>query len=82
MATRRRSVGSLHSEAYTTFQKRLKEARVAAGVSQAQAGQWLGRPQTFVQKCESGERRVDAVELASFARLYRRPVDWFVRGLG
>jgi hypothetical protein len=27
--------------------------------------------------CESGERRVDVVELAEFARLYRKPLSFF-----
>jgi len=38
----------------------------------------LGRQQSFVSKCESGERRVDVVELAEFARLYRKPLSFFV----
>ena len=81
MAVKRRAVGSLHTEAYSTFLARLRAARVAAGLTQAQAGEQLDRPQAYVQKCESGERRVDAVELARFAKLYRRPVQWFLRGL-
>ncbi len=38
----------------------------------------LRRPQSFVSKCESGERRVDVVELAEFARLYRKPLSFFM----
>ena len=82
MASRRRAVGSLHSEAYSKFMGRLRAARTSAGLTQAEAGRRIERPQAYVQKCESGERRVDAVELARFAKLYRRPVAWFVRGLG
>ncbi len=49
---------------------RLRAAREAAGLTQAEAAQALGRPQSFVSKCESGERRIDVVELLAFARLY------------
>jgi len=43
------------------------------------AGQ-LSRPQSFVSKCESGERRVDIIELEQFAALYRKNISFFVRG--
>lgn len=38
----------------------------------------MGRSQSFVAKSESGERRVDVVELLEFARAYNCPVDFFV----
>lgn len=37
----------------------------------------LKKPQSFVSKCESGERRVDFVELRAFARLYKKPLSYF-----
>jgi hypothetical protein len=43
-----------------------------------EVAQRLGRPQSFVSKCESGERRVDVVELAEFARLYAKRLDFFL----
>jgi hypothetical protein len=36
--------------------------------------------QAFVSKCESGERRIDPIDLAKFARLYKQPVDFFLDG--
>ncbi len=32
----------------------------------------LRRPQSFVSKCESRERRLDGVELQAFGRLYKK----------
>jgi len=37
----------------------------------------LRHPQSYVSKCESGERRVDVVELVEFARLYRKELAYF-----
>jgi len=41
-------------------------------------GKKLNRPQSFVSKIESGERRVDVVELSELAKLYRRPLNFFL----
>ena len=70
---------SLHSTRYRQFLKRLQEARRKAGLTQVEDARTLHRPQSFVSKCESGERRVDVIELAEFARLYRKPIAFFLR---
>ena len=56
----------------------LKGAREKAGLTQSQAAILMGRPQSFVSKCESGERRIDVIELDEFARLYRKPIGFFL----
>lgn len=43
------------------------EAREAAGLTQAGLAARLRRPQSFVSKVESGERRLDVVELLEVA---------------
>ncbi|NJP06834.1 MAG: helix-turn-helix transcriptional regulator [Chloroflexaceae bacterium] len=67
--------GQLHTPEYQQFLARLKAARKQAGFTQLDAAQRLGKPQSYISKCESGERRVDAVELAAFATLYGVKVD-------
>lgn len=70
----RRSVGSAYSSRYREFLRLLKAARRRAGLTQVQVARALGRPQSFVAKCEAGERRMDIIELEEFARLYRCPL--------
>ncbi len=67
------------SAAYRLFLRRLREARFAAGLTQAEVAARLRRPQSFISKCESGERRVDVVELQEFAQLYKKDLNFFVR---
>jgi transcriptional regulator with XRE-family HTH domain len=50
--------------------ERLRAARERAGLTQAQAAEALDRPQNFISKCETAERRIDAIELAEFAEVY------------
>jgi len=67
-----------HSDDYRRMLGRLREARTAAGLTQAQVAEKLGKRQNFVSKVETGERRIDPVELRRFAELYGQPVDWFL----
>lgn len=72
-------MGSLHSARYRQFVQRLRQARRQAGLSQVEVATALRKPQSFVSKCESGERRVDVIELEEFARVYRKPIGFFLR---
>lgn len=54
---------SRYSQHYVLFLKELREARLHAGLSQLQLAEALGQRQTFVSKCELGDRRLDVIEL-------------------
>lgn len=58
---------STHNSDYQLLLTALKAARKREGVSQVELAKRLGNTQTFVSKCERGERRIDAVELVEFA---------------
>jgi transcriptional regulator with XRE-family HTH domain len=58
---------SRHTARYKRLQTALKAARKAAGLTQAQVGERLGRPQSYVNKYESGERRLDVIEFLDVA---------------
>ena len=72
------STRSFHSEPYQRFLRRLRRARQESMLTQSQVAERLRRPQSYVSKCESGERRVDVIELAEFATLYGRKLEYFV----
>jgi transcriptional regulator with XRE-family HTH domain len=69
---------AIYSREYKAFLKKLRQARIDAGMTQADVAARLNRPQSFVSKCESGERRVDVVELQRFTELYRVDLSFFV----
>jgi transcriptional regulator with XRE-family HTH domain len=47
------------------LQRLLREARIAAGLLQAELAAKIGSDQSFVSRYERGERRLDLVELES-----------------
>ncbi|WP_428541930.1 helix-turn-helix domain-containing protein [Profundibacter sp.] len=54
--------GAVRTEAYQNFLAALVDLRKAKGLSQADLANLLGKPASFVGKCELGERRLDVVE--------------------
>jgi transcriptional regulator with XRE-family HTH domain len=55
------------SSAHKKLQEMLVEARLDAGLKQADVARALGVPQSYVSKVESGERRLDVVEFIAIA---------------
>lgn len=56
---------------------RLRDARNYLGLTQEEAAAYLKIQRTALTDIESGRRRVDALELARLAKLYRQPVTYF-----
>lgn len=73
---RRRS--AVYRAEYQYLLKRLRKARLEAGLTQVQVARALGRPQSYVTKCELGERRMDPIDLQRFATLYSKPFSYFL----
>jgi transcriptional regulator with XRE-family HTH domain len=48
------------------------------GLIQQDVASRPGQLQSFVSKCESGERRVDVIELTRFASIYGKPLEFFL----
>jgi transcriptional regulator with XRE-family HTH domain len=69
---------SIHTAAHRRLVKRLRDAREAAGFTQVEVARRLRRPQSFVSTLESGERRIDVIELSQLAKLYGTTVAYFV----
>lgn len=67
-----------HPERYRKLLVRLREARQEAGMSQEAVAAALGARQKYVSKVETGERRIDPLELQELADLYGKPILFFL----
>lgn len=59
--------------------EKLREARVTSGLSQSEIAEQLHKPQSYISRCESGARRIDIFELQEFARVYCKPLAFFIQ---
>lgn len=60
---------------------KLRECREYLGYSQDEVAESVGLSRSAISLIESGERKVDVLELKQFAELYQRPIDFFTGDL-
>ena len=59
-----------HTQRYGRLLASLRRSRLETGLTQGEVALRLGAYASYVSKCESGERRIDVIELAEFCRIY------------
>ena len=70
---------SIYSKEYRKVIGRLKKARQEINLKQEEVARKLKKPQSYVSKIESGEKRLDIIELKRFADIYKKPIDYFIK---
>ena len=70
---------SVYSKDYKEIIERLKKARIEADLSQQAVADKFGKPQSYISKIESGERRLDVAEMKKFAAIYNKPAAHFLK---
>lgn len=72
-------VKSIQTKEYAVFVERLRTARLEVGLTQVQVAKILKRPQSHISNIESGQQRVDIIELKRFAKMYGKDITYFVK---
>lgn len=69
---------TIHSSEQKQLRRLLRQIRLAAGLRQADLANRLEKPQSFVSKYESGERRLDVLELRQVCKVLGVPLSEFI----
>ncbi len=62
-----------------TFRKAIKEIRVNRNLKQVELAKKLKKPQSFVSKYETGERKLDFVEISEICKACGISMEEFVK---
>ncbi len=69
---------TIRTKEYKVFIQQLKKARLEAGLKQVEVAKKFKRPQSYIARVESGEYRIDVMELKRFAKLYGKDIKYFL----
>ena len=72
-------VRSIYTNEYKKVLKKLQETRTDCGFTQVEVSKKLKKPQSYISKIERGERRIDITELSILAKIYKKPLEYFIK---
>jgi transcriptional regulator with XRE-family HTH domain len=70
---------NIYTEEQAYLVKKLKEARIEAGFDQKTVAEKLDRSQSYMSKVESGQLRIDVIELKKFSNIYKKDINFFLK---
>ncbi|MFA5156632.1 MAG: helix-turn-helix transcriptional regulator [Candidatus Omnitrophota bacterium] len=70
---------TIYTDSHRHLVSRLIDARKKSKLKQSDVAKKLGRTQSYISKIESGQRRIDTVQLKEFAAIYKKKIDFFLK---
>lgn len=68
---------TIRTKEYGLFIEKMKKARLESGLKQIEVAKMLKRPQSYIARVESGEYRLDILEVKRFAKIYNKDIKFF-----
>lgn len=72
------STKTIFSKEHQYIIAQLKKARFEAHLTQKEVASLLNKTQSYVSKMESGQRRLDIIQIKNIAKLYKKTLDYFI----
>ncbi len=69
---------TIYSSDHKKIVNQLKKARLESGLDQKQVADKLGKSQSYISKIESGQRRIDLIQLKLLAKIYKKDISYFL----
>ena len=70
---------SFSSDEFDLLRQHLRASRQASHLTQGEVAERMGKPSSYISKCELGERRMDMVETRAFCQAIEKPFIEFVQ---
>ena len=70
---------TIRTKEYAVFIERMVKARRDSGLRQIDVAKKMRRPQSYISRVESGEYRLDILEVKKFAQLYGKDINYFIK---
>jgi transcriptional regulator with XRE-family HTH domain len=70
---------TIKTKEYARFIERLRKARSEAGFKQIDVAKMVRRPQSYISRVESGEYRLDILEVKRLAGIYGKSIEYFLK---
>lgn len=70
---------TIYTKTYARLIVKLKKARKEAKLNQLAVAKKLKRTQSYVSKIESGQSRLDIIQLKEIGKIYKKTLDYFIK---
>lgn len=70
---------SIYSNESKSLVEQLKKARKESGFNQKKVAELICVSQSYISKIESGQIRIDVIQLKNLAKVYGKSIDFFLK---
>ena len=70
---------TIYSEQHKHLISQLLRARLEMKMDQEEVAKILKKSQSYISKLESGQRRLDIIQLQEFAKIYKKNINFFIK---